>query len=551
MTEEEMNELNRQLRALTAQMNESAHPDFDGLSPAKMHRLQQRPLEVGSVVRWQKDIPAEKLSGAPMLALVAFLMERLAEKETKLTATGNLPSKIVREMYDLRLLPEEFVDTGLTKIKGENDWFIASIVKHLANQLGWTKKRKGKLSLTAKGRKVLAGNRQAMLETLFRHHFQRFNLGFSDGYAQDGLTQKFTGFLLYQLLLHGREWRPLQFYNDAMLKAFPMLPDAYGDGYFAPEDEFCRAFYLRYFDRLLYQYGLVRLKGKRHYRKTDDREVMATDLFRALFRLDMDAQRPERPEDVDIQIKSALFDAEMGGMSWTSNDIPPELQDLFHEQVRAFYGEGEAGAVTVGSVVGDLSFPDPETVNTEEKALSALEKVLTALMERGVVFQPPYHVTPVVLYRFVIEDLFAHKIPPPDPMLQIFIPFEEVETELSTESETVAELFLLALFSLDVPLPEELFDEPMRLGNEMVSRAEGLAHAQAWRDGLTAVRPISFAPGPRHDDKGFVYQFVELCYEVDRVDGSSERFDTEGVVQLGPREDGLKVVGGNFQGFEF
>jgi hypothetical protein len=551
MTEEEMNELNRQLRALTQQQNEAAHPDFDGLSPAKMHRLNHQPLREGSVVRWQENIPQEKLEAIPLLNLVLVVLERLAEKEMKLTATGNLPRKFVHELYAYRYFPSEYVDSGLVKIQGENDWLFAALVKHLLLQLKWTKKRLGKLSLTAKGKKVLKGPRQQLLEELFFHHFQGFNLGYADGYPDDGLSQTFTGFLLYQFLLHGREWQPFSFYSDAMVKAFPMLPEPFGNSYSTPEKQYADALNSRYLMGFLHQYGLTRLRGEYKYNQPDTREVMATDLFRSLFRLDQDAQRPEQPGDVDKQIKSALFDAEMGGVSWTSNDMPAELQDIFQEQVRAFHGKGGGEPVTVGSVVADLNFPDPDTIGSEDAALDALQNVLTALMERGVVFEPPYHVPPEKLYRFVIEDLFAHTIPPPSPMIPIFVPFEEVETELDTEAEATAEAFLIAMFTLEEPLPEDLFDEPMRLRDEMVSRDTGMAYAEAWRDQFSAIRPVFFAPGPKHQEKGFVYQFIQVAYEVDRKDGSSEKFDVEGVIQLGPRKDGLKVVGGTFGEFAF
>ncbi len=516
-----------------------------------MHRLNHQPLQEGSVVRWQEDIPQAKLEEIPLLSLLMVLLGRLSEKEMKLTAAGNLPAKFVRELYDYRLFPAEYIDDGLYKLKGENDWYVASLVKHLPLQLKWTKKRTGKLSLTAKGKKVLKGPRQALLEALFMHHFKGFNLGFRDGYPEDGLTQRFTGFVLYQLLLHGREWKPISFYSDAMLKAFPMLTEPFGNLYGTPEKEFAEAFNQRYLVGFLHEYALTRLRGEGRYGQPDSREVMATDLFRAIFRLDQNAQRPEQPGDVDKQIKSALFDAEMGGASWTSNDIPAELQDLFHEQVRAFHGKAGGKPVTVGSIVKDMSFPHPDTITNEEAALDALQDVLAVLMERGVAFEPPYHVMPEQLYRFVIEDLFAHSIPPPNPMMPVLIPFETVETELDTESEAMAEAFLISMLVLDEPLREEMFDEPMRLKDKMVSRAEGMAFAQAWRDQFTAIRPIFFAPGPKHEEKGFVYQFIKVAYEADHKDGSTEKVETEGVIQLGPREGGLKVVGGTFGEFVF
>ena len=552
MSEQEMNELNRQLRTLTEAQNHSANPDFAGLSPAQVHWLNTHPLEEGCAVRWQKNIPEEVLDQVPLLTFATDLMRRLEAKEMKLTAKGNLPGKLVKEWYATGLVPQYDIEEGITKLSSEDDYHAATTLKIVLDLLGWTKKRHGKLSLTAKGKKALAGSRQNMLEQLFLQHFTRFNLAYFDGYEDDGHLQHLFGFVLVLLLKEGKDWRPLRTYGKDMLQAFPMLKNSFEPGrYSTPEEQVKRALSIRFFNRSLNFYGLLRFRGDRHILQ-DDREVMATDLFRHLFSFDPRAQRPEQPGDADTQIRSALFDAEMGSTSWTSNDMPPELQALFQEQIRAFHSQDGSGRATIGSLVSDLKFPDPDSLADEEAAAGEIEKLLFALQEKFVIFQPPHHIPPSRLYRFLITDFMAHEIPPPHPMMPAFVPLEDIDPELAAPPPTAlaAENFLIALLSLDQPLPEDLFHHKMRLHGTVVPRSQALAHANAWRNRWAAIRPLSFAPGPVREQDGFTYQFLQTAFEATDLQGQTKELHWTGVIQLIDVDGEWFTYGGSLEGDE-
>ena len=550
MSEEEMNELNRQLRAITEAQNHGANPDFAGLSPAQVHWLNTHPLEEGCVVRWQENIPDEVLDQVPMLTFATDLMRRLEAKEMKLTPKGNLPAKLVKEWYATGLVPQYDIEVGITKLSSEDNYHTATTLKLVLDLLKWTKKRHGKLSLTARGKKALAAPRQTMLEQLFFHHYTEFNLGYFDGYEDDGDLQHLFGFALVLLLKEGKDWRPIETYGNNMLRAFPILQDSFEpDRYSTPEEDVKRAFNLRFFNRSLNFYGLLRFRGDHHMLK-DDREVMATDLFRHLFRLDAQAQRPEQPGDADTQIRSALFDAEMGSTSWTSNDMPPELQSLFQDQVRAFHAEDGGGRVTIGSLISDLDFPDPDSLVDEAAAVDQVEKLLLALQEKHVLFEPPHHLAPSRLYRFLVTDFLAHEIPPPNPLMPAFVPLESIDPELAAPPATVlaAEAFLIALLTLDTPLPEDIFHHTMRLHGDVAPRSLALAHANAWREQWSAIRPLSFAPGPVQEQDGFTYQFVQTAFEATDHQGRASEKEWTGVVQLIEIDGEWFTYGGSFQG---
>lgn len=285
MNEDEMKELNRQLRAVTEAYNHAPNPDFVGLSPLQIHHLNNRPLTDGCVLQWHKEISREVLDQVPLLHFATDLMQRLAVEEIKLTPKGNLPVKIVKEWYATGLIPQYGLDKGIIKIRSENNFYAATTLKHVLDMLRWTKKRKGKLSLTAKGKKALAGPRQQMLEQLFWQHFRGFNLGYFDGYEDDGTLQHFFGFVLVLLLKEGKDWKPAATYPQAMLRAFPMLEESFAPASYAtPKSRVENAFTVRFLNRSLSFYGLLRFRGEERFGDSD-REVMATDVFRSLFRL--------------------------------------------------------------------------------------------------------------------------------------------------------------------------------------------------------------------------------------------------------------------------
>ncbi|MEL7161685.1 MAG: hypothetical protein AAFN92_13075, partial [Bacteroidota bacterium] len=258
MDDKEREELNRQLRLGVEEYNSAPLDDFLGLSPKQIHHLNRDPLGAGSAVRWQANIAPATLAQVPLLTLAVDLLSRLEEKEIKLTAIGNLPGKLVKEWYAKGLIPQDDLESGTTKLSSEDDYFAATTLKYCLSGLGWTKKRKGKLSLTAKGNKALMGQRQKLLEQLFLEHFTHFNLGFFDGYEDQGYLQRSFGIVLVQLLKNGKVWERVEEYGNGMLQAFPMLMDTFEPSDYQPPDrQVKRAYALRFFRRSLNFYGLV------------------------------------------------------------------------------------------------------------------------------------------------------------------------------------------------------------------------------------------------------------------------------------------------------
>lgn len=287
MQDDSLEAFQRHLRAKIDAQNNAPKDDFLGLSPIQMMGVNYQPLQEGCVLRWHDNIDDATLARVPLLTLAVDLLLQLEAKPMKLTPKGNLPRKVIQDLYATGLIPQDDIEAGITKLSSEDDYHAAITLKHLLNQLGWTKKRQGKLSLTAKGKKILAGSRQSLLEELFLHHFRNFNIAYFDGY-EEGRMQQFFGFLLVALLLKGKAYRPVMEYGEMLLRAFPMLIEDYpGDRWRTPEKKFAHAAAIRFFDRSLPFYGLLRFKRKTPSWRGETDDVMGTDVLRGLFWLDL------------------------------------------------------------------------------------------------------------------------------------------------------------------------------------------------------------------------------------------------------------------------
>ena len=543
------------------QQNQAGMEDFLGLSPNQMGPLLRSPLEENCVVQFAEEISEADAQASAFMRALDHYLAQLVSKPIKLTAKGNLPRAAVLDLHaiydELSQKPEPAPGLEI-KVRGEDDFPMATAIKYLSGKAGWTKKRSGKISLTKKGEKIRAAPAAERLRTIFPLAFKVYNLeyvanawGFDDE-APNGILQQFTGFVLYQFLVNGKDWRPVEAYHQELITAFPLVMRDFHDRSFLSAQRLLGITYDHTFtDTLMDWFGLARQRGGGFGPNATPKEAMATDLFRRLFRLVPDAMRPD---NVDVQLASALFDAEMGSQSWVSNDMPVELQQQFHDKIRAFHAEGGAGRTTVGAVMEGYPTKAPAEVQEGPEALRLVQELMQELQNRHVLFPPPM-LDPPTLYRFIVEDLYAHEIMPPTAEAPVLVSFADVESDIEGHPSSVyhAEEFILNLLHLEAELDASLYHSTMRLGDRVVPRAEGLQKARKWRAGLQKVVPISFAPGPQeYGDDGTIFQLVGLEYEATDRRGRTQTYKDAGVVQLFSDEQGhLLVVGAMLPGFEF
>ena len=273
--------------------------------------------------------------------------------------------------------------------------------------------------------------------------------------------------------------------------------------------------------------------------------------------LDPLAEPPARPDAIDNQIKAALFDAETGGTSYVSDDMDPELLDIFHNRIRAFHENAAAEPIPVSSLLPDYRVRSTAEVRDDATGQALVEELLKLLHEKHVLFELPENITPREAYALLTEDLFAHHIPPPTPPLSICVSHEDLRPQLAAPeipaAAEAAEAFFLNFIDVGRPLNVHLFTPNMRLGDTVVPRDFALETAQNWRKQWKAVHLLSFAPGPTQvEDDGTVFQFVDLQLEGIYPDGTSEDLSGPGVVQLIEDSRGkYLVVGAMLESFGF
>ncbi|MGB3800922.1 MAG: hypothetical protein WA952_13990, partial [Lewinella sp.] len=493
--------------------NNQSLDDFAGLSPREVHQLLYRFLDGGGIVRINKQADIRR-EAVPLLYFVRDLLERLAEKEITLTKKGNLPLQLVKEWYRTGLLPDEIIESGITKLSSEDDYVPAQLAKHLPLILGWIKKRHNKLSLTVRGSKAQRLPEAAFFKELFCGHVKKFNLAWPDGYGESTLLQQSCGFLLYLLVRFGSEDRPSSFYSDGLRRAFPPL-----EGEF-PGAKLRSVLEIRILERCLHYYGLIDLTpGKDSYR--DPAEVRVTPALEALFRLDR--SRPPAAGDEDgyrRQLQTALFDAEMGSQSYTSDDLPLELVDAFQAEVRRFEEQAAAGQqVPIRSLLEGLVILSPQDISEEAVFRREGQRLVDALAEIGV--RLPAEETGELndrdYYTYLHDQLLPYPIVAPTGESTRIVPRSEVLLNQLDPTEALTECFLLAMFRLSDPFPADMLASSTRLDDRVVPRDRGLAHILAWRKQWSEIVGLAFdiieGPEVETPSKDQTVQFFLLGYQ--------------------------------------
>ncbi|MDO8585781.1 MAG: SEC-C metal-binding domain-containing protein [Armatimonadota bacterium] len=195
--------------------------NFCGLSPEQMYRFLDFPFDSPQLVTFPSCL--DEPPSAPVLTLFGLLAEAIGEKGLKTTAKGNLPRNFLREAA-LTYWGEEGYEenTRFGGINTEHDFSDMHATRIVAQVGGLVRKYKGRFVLTRDCRKVLTENGPAgIYPRLVRTYAERFNWAYRDRHPEISFIQRSFLFTLYLLHIHGGQWRPNSFYEDAYLRAFP------------------------------------------------------------------------------------------------------------------------------------------------------------------------------------------------------------------------------------------------------------------------------------------------------------------------------------------
>ncbi len=252
-------------------------PEFEGYSPNDMHSILYEPFGKDSPVKLQ-SLRDEEYDEMILFRQIMFLAGMLAEKgQIKLTAKGFLPTKIVAEVYNHGNPKEKFIEIGLIKLYKERDSITVNLTRILLEMSGITKKRKGILSLTKKGEKLLS-DKPEFFKQIFTTFCTNFHWAYYDGYESSLIGQLGFAFSLILISKYGAKKRSVKFYADKYFAAFPKLLEELNEREYTPIDRLATNCYsLRTFNRFLYFFGLVRIDEAKSWEDYD--EVQKTELF--------------------------------------------------------------------------------------------------------------------------------------------------------------------------------------------------------------------------------------------------------------------------------
>lgn len=233
-----MEELNYYLGILAEKQNLAPNEQFSGFSSEQMYHLVNFPFDEKCPVQI-RTLTHDEIEEIPFMKQALHLMHLLEPKELKLTVQGYIPPQIVTDLYEMGM-KNWYAD--MYKQKLEPRVKVVQVLRVVLNQCGLIKVRLGKMSLTAKGRKVL-NDENALLHILMQFMFYGYNTGWLDEYPDMEVANVGRLYSLWLLHHYGDVWRSQGFYFEKYLKAFPKM-------------EFSRAYEGRTFSRLFYFIGL-------------------------------------------------------------------------------------------------------------------------------------------------------------------------------------------------------------------------------------------------------------------------------------------------------
>ena len=297
---DELDDILNDIQKQVAIRNRTPMESHDNLSPEDVYIILHFTFSEESPIQYKKNIANETLRKVPFYCLFRHLLEQIkAQKQMPLTAKGNLQVKMVKELYGLGYIKDEFIEDGINKLNKQTDAGFINALKVVCDISGLTKKRNNKISLTKKGIKLLADKNEL---PLFKHLFETFvlkyNWGYLDGYNDPDMQHLF-GYSLYLFLKYGKQKRDIDFYVDKNLNAFPMILENHPSNYkdYPPERRFRNCYHIRIFDRFLVWFDLMDTQ-KKSIRKslfTDEIKVRSNKLLYEIFEIDASKFRFIRP----------------------------------------------------------------------------------------------------------------------------------------------------------------------------------------------------------------------------------------------------------------
>lgn len=249
-------QINAHLADFMHNINNAPKEEFEGYSPMEMTKILHHTFNSDSPLQFN-SLTSEQYNQMPLLRQAKHLLQAVAEHEVKLTTAGYLPPCIVKELYPLGL-SDSLIDSGFSKLTKEADSTSVVLARNITEAAGLLKVRKGVLSTTANGIKIMNDDTK-LFKQLFETFCQKFNWAYFDGYESEQIGRMGFGFTLMLLSKYGNVKREDDFYAEKYFNAFPMLMDGIIPTYGTVTNYCNNCYSIRTFDRFLLHFSLVEI----------------------------------------------------------------------------------------------------------------------------------------------------------------------------------------------------------------------------------------------------------------------------------------------------
>lgn len=282
-----LDELYCKLSIVADEHNNTPVERFENYSANEMHEIIHF-LDIKSSPLQLNKLTNDQYLKSPLFCQINYLLTLLTETdEIKLTTTGALPPKIVKEMYLLGV-PDYFIESGPKNLIKEVDCLTVQFSRILLEVSHLVKVRNNKLSLVKKNQSIISDSTK-LFEHIFISSVQQLNWTYFDGYDDyNNIGQDCLGFTLVLLSKYGSKQRDESYYTQKYMYAFPDFLENDDDeeedaDYFHIAKRYAAyAYSVRTFERYLLFFGLVTIERNQTLLSNS---IQKTALFDQLFSL--------------------------------------------------------------------------------------------------------------------------------------------------------------------------------------------------------------------------------------------------------------------------
>jgi hypothetical protein len=212
----------------------------------------------------------------PIIMQIKYFITKIDQLNgIKLTKAGNLPSNIVKDIYNKKIILDEAIETGITKLTKEADVDNITAMKHICIIAGLIKKRNNIITLNKKTLKEMES--PVFIEKLLYNIFFRFNWAYFDFFENERIGQFGINYSLYLLNKYGNNWEDMEFYAKLYFKAFSEL---LGKG----DEDFNNECYMhRIFHHIFNYCGFIEFENS----KLGNGRIKGTNIFKKYIKIGM------------------------------------------------------------------------------------------------------------------------------------------------------------------------------------------------------------------------------------------------------------------------